>query len=132
MPTYHFAERSTPPPGSHLITYGQAATFAFQSTSDNLYRPDPTTLQTFTKRLHEVIRSAHNATHITLGPASPPKTAVRPTPSTSRFKSLKPYQGRLAVCTPDSLPILPADQVAIEVTVSSPSDLSSTEDSAAP
>uniref|UniRef100_A0A0X3Q3N7 Retrovirus-related Pol polyprotein from transposon 17.6 n=1 Tax=Schistocephalus solidus TaxID=70667 RepID=A0A0X3Q3N7_SCHSO len=47
---------------------------------------------------------------------------------------LKPYYGRLPVCSPESLPILAPDQVppvVIEVTVPSHFNDSSTEDSAA-
>ncbi|VDL87805.1 unnamed protein product [Schistocephalus solidus] len=53
----------------------------------------------------------------------------------AHFSKLKPYRGRLPVCTADSLPILPAGQVlpvAIEVTIPYTSDPPSTEDSAAP
>nr|VZI14737.1 unnamed protein product [Spirometra erinaceieuropaei] len=61
---------------------------------------------------------------------------------TANFNKLKPYRGRLPLCTSDSLPILPDDQVppvaievtvpsAIETTIPSPRDHSSTEDSAA-
>ncbi|BHF84350.1 hypothetical protein SprV_0902750100 [Sparganum proliferum] len=32
-------------------------------------------------------------------------------PFTAHFDNLKPYRGRLSTCSPDSLPILPADQV---------------------
>nr|VZI14111.1 unnamed protein product [Spirometra erinaceieuropaei] len=48
-------------------------------------------------------------------------------PFTAHFDKVKPYRGRLPSCTPDSLPILPADQVppiAIEVTVLPPSSIS--------
>ncbi|BHF71089.1 hypothetical protein SprV_0401414300 [Sparganum proliferum] len=56
-------------------------------------------------------------------------------PFTTNFNKLKPYRGRLPICTPDSLPIIPYDQVppaAVEVTIPSPIIPSSTEDSAAP
>nr|VZI20266.1 unnamed protein product [Spirometra erinaceieuropaei] len=56
-------------------------------------------------------------------------------PFTAHFDKLKPYRGRLPTCSPDSLPILPADQVpavAIEVTVPPPLVDLSTEDSAPP
>ncbi|BHF73105.1 hypothetical protein SprV_0401618000 [Sparganum proliferum] len=56
-------------------------------------------------------------------------------PFTAHFDKLKPYRGRLPACSPDSLPILLADQVppiAIEVTVSPPLVDLSTEDSAPP
>ncbi|BHF75681.1 hypothetical protein SprV_0501877700 [Sparganum proliferum] len=56
-------------------------------------------------------------------------------PFTAHFDKLKPYRGRLPACSPDSLPILPADQVppiAIEVTVPPPLVDLSTEDSAPP
>ncbi|BHF80511.1 hypothetical protein SprV_0702363900 [Sparganum proliferum] len=54
---------------------------------------------------------------------------------TTHFSKLKPYRGRLPICTPGSLPVIPLDlvpPVAIEVTVPSPIDCTSTEDSAAP
>nr|VZI29367.1 unnamed protein product [Spirometra erinaceieuropaei] len=62
--------------------------------------------------------------------------------STANFNTLKPYRGRLPLCTLDSLPILPDDQVplvaievtvpsTVETTIPSPVDHSSTEDSAA-
>ncbi|BHF63636.1 hypothetical protein SprV_0200663000 [Sparganum proliferum] len=61
---------------------------------------------------------------------------------TTNFSKIKPYRGRLPLCTSDSLPILPNDQIppaAVEVTVPSiteasipsPVDHSGTEDSAA-
>ncbi|BHF64893.1 hypothetical protein SprV_0200790100 [Sparganum proliferum] len=56
-------------------------------------------------------------------------------PFTATSDKLKPYRGRLPVCSHDYLPILPADQVppvAIEVTVPSPSVDLSIEDSASP
>ncbi|BHF70427.1 hypothetical protein SprV_0301347700 [Sparganum proliferum] len=55
-------------------------------------------------------------------------------PFTTNFNKLKPYPGRLPICTPDSLPIIPYDQVppaAVEVTIPSPIIPNSTEDSAA-
>ncbi|VDM05401.1 unnamed protein product [Schistocephalus solidus] len=55
-------------------------------------------------------------------------------PFTAHFSKLKPYRGRLPICTTDSLPILPADQVppvAIEETVPHTLDPPSTEDSTA-
>nr|VZI32640.1 unnamed protein product [Spirometra erinaceieuropaei] len=55
-------------------------------------------------------------------------------PFTTNFNKLKPYHGRLPTCTPDSLPIIPYDQVppaAVEVTIPSPIIPNSTEDSAA-
>nr|VZI36546.1 unnamed protein product [Spirometra erinaceieuropaei] len=56
-------------------------------------------------------------------------------PFTTHFDEIKPYRGRLPTCSPDTLPILPADQVppvAIEVNVASPLVDLSTEDSAPP
>ncbi|VDL85374.1 unnamed protein product [Schistocephalus solidus] len=111
--TYHFAswltaERPTPLPDSHPITYGQAVTFAYQLTSATPYGHQ-------TVLLRDAIRAE-----------SPPFTAY--------FSKLKPYRGRLPVCTADSLPILPANQVppvAIKVTVPHNVDPPSTEDSAA-
>ncbi|BHF58302.1 hypothetical protein SprV_0100125400 [Sparganum proliferum] len=55
-------------------------------------------------------------------------------PFTTNFNKIKPYRGRLPICTPDSLPIISYDQVppaADEATISSPIIHSSTEDSAA-
>ncbi|BHF78292.1 hypothetical protein SprV_0602140500 [Sparganum proliferum] len=54
---------------------------------------------------------------------------------TAHFSKLKPYRGRLPICTPDSLPVIPIDlvpPVAIEVSVPCPIDCTSTEDSAVP
>ncbi|BHF68754.1 hypothetical protein SprV_0301179500 [Sparganum proliferum] len=54
---------------------------------------------------------------------------------TAHFDTLKPSRGRLPTCSPDSLPILSADQVplvAIEVTVPSTHVNLSTADSAPP
>nr|VZI01772.1 unnamed protein product [Spirometra erinaceieuropaei] len=48
-------------------------------------------------------------------------------PFTARFDKLKPHRDRLPICSPDSLPILPADHVppiAIKVTVPHPSSIS--------
>ncbi|BHF83407.1 hypothetical protein SprV_0902654900 [Sparganum proliferum] len=61
---------------------------------------------------------------------------------TANFNKLKPYRGRLPLCTSETLPILPDDQVppvaievtvpsTVETTIASPVDHSSTEDSAA-
>ncbi|BHF83720.1 hypothetical protein SprV_0902686500 [Sparganum proliferum] len=63
--------------------------------------------------------------------------AVHPdSPSfTAHFSKPKPYRGSLPICSPDSLPVIPLDLVppaAIEVSVPSPIDCTSTEDSAAP
>nr|VZI47496.1 unnamed protein product [Spirometra erinaceieuropaei] len=65
------------------------------------------------------------------------RDAVHPdSPSfTAHFSKLKPYRGRLPICTPDSLSVIPLDLVSpvtIEVSIPSPIDCTSTEDSAVP
>ncbi|VDL87218.1 unnamed protein product [Schistocephalus solidus] len=59
--------------------------------------PEQTTPQTFATKLHELPPTQRH-----------PRRII---PFTAHFSKLKPYRGRLPVCTADSLPILPADQV---------------------
>nr|VZI32405.1 unnamed protein product [Spirometra erinaceieuropaei] len=77
-----------------------------------------------------VILDAPSPTTYLLRDASQPHAP----PFTTNFNKLKPYRGRLPTCTPDSLPIIPYDQVppaAVEVTIPSPIIPNSNEDSAA-
>ncbi|VDL85760.1 unnamed protein product [Schistocephalus solidus] len=113
--TYPFAswltaERSTPLPDSHSITYVQAVNFAYQLTSatPNRHQSKP----------HPKPSPPNSASPNQL----PPHDAIRAKspPFTAHFSKLKPYRGRLPACTADSQPILPANQVppvAIEVTI---------------